>query len=79
MSPELIEALTLLGIGMVTVFLVLSLVVLTGRCLIILSNTFSGKQTESQDDISEEVIAVINAAVEVATKGKGTVAKIEKK
>lgn len=79
MNPQLIEALTLLGIGMVTVFLVLSLVVLTGKCLVILSNYVSANSEKLSDEISPEIIAVINAAVDVATSGKGRVTKIEKK
>ena len=79
MNPEIIEALTLLGIGMVTVFLVLSLVVLTGKCLVLLSNFLSSASASSEEDIAPEVIAVINAAVEVVTSGKGKITKIEKK
>ena len=79
MNPEIIEALTLLGIGMVTVFLVLSLVVLTGKSLVALSNTFTTTSASSEDEIQPEVIAVINAAVEAITAGKGKITKIEKK
>ncbi len=79
MNPEITEALTLLGIGMVTVFLVLSLVVFTGKLLVALSNTFSTTSASSQDEISTDVIAVINAAVEVVTVGRGKITKIEKK
>ena len=79
MSSQLFEAFTMLGIGMVTVFLVLSLVFLTGKLLITVVNTMADNQHPNEDEIAPEIIAVLNAAVELTTSGKGRITKIEKK
>lgn len=79
MDSQVSEALTLLGIGMVTVFIVLSLVVLTGKCLVLLSNFFSDRSDSAGEEVSSEIIAVISAAVDTATLAKGKITKIEKK
>lgn len=66
---------------MITVFVVLSLVVVVGNLLIRIVNRFvaisvsSAKPTE----ISKTKIAAITAAVELITRGKGRITKIEKK
>lgn len=75
MTPELTTALTLLAIGMITVFVVLLVVVLTGNLLIRLVNKIS-KEPTSQ--ISNSTVAVLTAAVESFTGGKGRITKIEK-
>ncbi|MEQ9231079.1 MAG: hypothetical protein RIF46_10385 [Cyclobacteriaceae bacterium] len=75
MTPEISSALTLLAIGMITVFVVLLLVVITGNILIRLVNRFV---PESKDGISDKTLAVLTAAVESVTGGKGKITKIEK-
>lgn len=74
MSPEISTALTLLAIGMITVFVVLSLVVLTGNMMIRFVNLIEPKVKA----IPEQTVAVITAAVEEFTQGKGHITKIEK-
>jgi oxaloacetate decarboxylase gamma subunit len=74
MSEEISSALSLLLTGMVTVFVVLSLVVATGRLLIRISNRF---YVEPTSPVSGRKLAAITAAVEVVTEGKGTITKIE--
>lgn len=75
MTPELSSAFTLLAIGMITVFVVLLLVVITGNILIRLVNRFS---PAGQEGISKKTVAVLTAAVEAFTEGKGSITKIEK-
>ena len=79
MDPQLIEAFTMLGIGMVTVFSVLSLVFLTGKSLIAFVNFVSAEKKLANHEIAPEIIAVISATVETVTSGKGKISKIEKK
>ncbi len=76
MAGDISTALSLLTIGMITVFVVLSLVVVTGNILIQLSNKLNG----SSDDgpIAPAKIAAISAAVETFTQGTGRITKIEK-
>ena len=83
------QGLTILAVGMITVFVVLGLVVLSGQLLIKLSNrfykepkiTFSPSLIETNDnpyEIAPQEIAVITAAVKVVTQGKGNVISIKK-
>ena len=74
MNPELSTALTLLAIGMITVFIVLLTVVLTGNLLIRLVNRWAS----DKDEISGQTLAVLTAAVDEFTGGKGKISKVEK-
>ena len=74
-------------IGIVAVFLVLSLVILSGYILIKISNYFAPENTIQQpitkvtkpsDSISPKKMAAIIAVVEKITKGKGNVEKIKR-
>lgn len=76
MENNLSSALSLLIIGMITVFVVLLLVVLTGKVLILIVNRFSDEETEK---VSAVKVAAIAAAVELVTKGKGYINKIERR
>ena len=75
-------ALTLLGVGMITVFAVLLFVVLAGNGLIWFVNKFvplqQSEPISNPDDLDPRKVAVITAAVEAATGGKGAIKKIEK-
>jgi len=81
-TGNLETALIVLSIGMITVFIVLGLVVLTGQLLIKIVNAL---QTESPpapavpSSIPSTHIAVITAAVAQLSEGKASVVKIEKK
>ena len=79
MTSDISTALTLLVIGMITVFIVLFLVVLTGNLLIMLVNrySFSEKRAEEDGPVDSRKIAAIVAAAEVITSGEGSVSKIE--
>jgi len=74
MDGDISTALSLLTIGMITVFLVLLLVVVTGNILIHLVNRFS----QNNDQISGAKIAAITGAVEAFTQGSGHITRIEK-
>ena len=90
MSENLQTALTVLAVGMTTVFLILSLVVLTGKVLINIVNRFvpvaeiatsrrAKTALSKKDDKKEnEKIAAIVAAVEAMTGGQGKIISIEK-
>ncbi len=73
MDTEFSTALSLMAIGMITVFVVLLLVVITGNILIRLVNRF-----EKSETIATSKVAAISAAVETFTGGKGHITKIEK-
>lgn len=89
MTTDLQLALELLLLGMFTVFLVLSLVVLSARFLIFAVNRWSSTSLRSRssterilhtspDGTPKEVIAVLTASVEVATQGQGRILRIER-
>lgn len=84
MSEDLSTALVLLGVGMITVFLVLSLVVIVGHLLISFVNRFLppaivvDKNRNKSPEIRPSQIAAITAAVEVFTRGKGRIVSIKK-
>ena len=82
MSPDISISLTLLVIGMITVFLVLLLVVVTGNILIAIVNRFIGEGEAKSNKISPSTssnkVAVITAAVEAFTEGQGHIKKIQK-
>ncbi|MEQ6118525.1 hypothetical protein [Reichenbachiella sp. MALMAid0571] len=84
MSDDFNMALSLLGVGMITVFLVLAFVVIVGNLLIKMVNRYvpvTGQpvlQRSNSNNISPAKIAAINSAIEEITRGKGEVLKIEK-
>ncbi|MFT4665250.1 MAG: oxaloacetate decarboxylase gamma subunit [Polaribacter sp.] len=90
MDPTLSKAFLLLFVGMITVIVILSLVVLSGKMLISIINRFfplppekaKKKRTKiaaSPDrKLNPKKLAAIIAAVEAITGGRGTVTKVEK-
>lgn len=79
-------ALQLLGIGMLTVFTILFLVVLLGNLIIRFVNRFIpelqivSKTIPSKSvSIDPKKMAAIVAAVQIVTSGKGKVVNVEKK
>lgn len=81
MTTTLANALTLLLIGMITVFTVLALVVGLGHLLIYLTNKWTGDTPAPPmaSGASAAEVAAIVAAVDVVTKGQGHVVSIESK
>jgi oxaloacetate decarboxylase (Na+ extruding) subunit gamma len=77
------EALLLMFVGMITVFFILFLIVMIGDVIIRLSNRYlpdelvENKPTKP-NATSANTYAAINAAIEIATKGKGKVTNIQK-
>ena len=79
-------ALELLGVGMVTVFVILALVVILGDLIIRFVNRFMpevekvivAKNTAPVAEINSKKMAAIVAAVSKITNGAGRVANIEK-
>ncbi|MBN1115747.1 MAG: OadG family protein [Bacteroidales bacterium] len=83
MEQNLGNALSIMIVGMVTVFLILWLVVLIGNALIRLTNKFwpeseISKKANAALTASDGTVAAIIAAVDVVTKGKGKITKITK-
>lgn len=86
------NALILLTIGMITVFVVLLLVVIAGKALIALVNRYGDEETSEipaslplknnsglrRQHTNPAIIAAISAAVEHATHGRGRVTSINK-
>lgn len=76
MENDLSNALSLLAVGMTTVFTVLLLVVLIGNALIRLSNVLYGKTVGPTSEISKNEMAALVAAVDFVTEGKGKITQI---
>ncbi|ASB50978.1 OadG family protein [Alkalitalea saponilacus] len=82
MSENFNEAFTLLGVGMLTVFIILLTVVLLGNGIIFFVNRFfpeKANKIAASSEISSSKTAAIVAAVKILTQGKGVVTKIEKR
>lgn len=79
-------AFELMGVGMITVFVILALVVVVGRLIILFVNRFIGPDIKSQIKtngnlnvaIGSKKLAVIVSAVNLITKGTGRVTDIKK-
>jgi len=82
MESTVSNAFLLLGIGMITVFAVLSIVVFSGSLLISLINKYAPDPVKEskliKPLISNKEIAVLTAVVDHVTKGKGKIDSIEK-
>lgn len=83
MDSDISTALSLLVIGMLTVFVVLTLVVFTGKLLTSIVNSLPDKvvvplRVVNKQEIENNKVAAITAAVEAFTYGKGNIQKIEK-
>ena len=55
MSENLTEALVILAVGMITVFIILALVVYTGKALILITNKYAPPSKKLKNDQSETV------------------------
>lgn len=79
-------AFQLLGVGMVTVFIILALVVILGDLIIRFVNKFMpemekvavAKTTSTNSEINPKKMAAIVSAVNKVTDGTGRVIKVEK-
>jgi oxaloacetate decarboxylase gamma subunit len=79
-------AFELLGVGMVTVFIILALVVILGDLIIRFVNRFMpelekvtvAKSTSSVSEVNPKKMAAIVSAVAKVTDGNGRVVKVEK-
>ena len=90
MQADISTAFLVLVIGMITVFVILGLVVLTGHILIRVVNKFFpmpvveiSKKTEKSpplipNNYNKSTVAAIVSVVDIITKGKGRPEKIEK-
>lgn len=76
------EAFVLMGVGMITVFVILFLVVGVGTLLIKLVNRYFPEVSQPipnpTSNISPAKLAAITAAVSSLTQGKGSIQHIEK-
>jgi Na+-transporting methylmalonyl-CoA/oxaloacetate decarboxylase gamma subunit len=86
MTESFDQAWMLLGVGMVTVFSVLLLVVLIGNSLVWFVNRFLPEESkknagnmESKEDNNASKVAAIVAGVKNVTGGRGSVVEIRKK
>jgi len=81
MNP-LSEALSLLVVGMTSVFVVLALIVLLGKLTLAIANRYpevkKAKRGRDQSTISSEIMSVLIATVDFETEGRGRVERIEK-
>ena len=82
MESTVSNALLLLGIGMLTVFAVLLIVVISGHLLIWVINKYAPETIKDtgliKPLISNKEIAALSAVVDHLTKGKGKINSIEK-
>ncbi len=82
---EIQTALVLMGVGMVTVFGILTLVVLSGQGLILFVNRYVFKEVVEQigaskgkEELSARKIAAISAAIQQASGGQANIERITK-
>jgi oxaloacetate decarboxylase (Na+ extruding) subunit gamma len=88
MEQTFADAIKLLIVGMLTVFVVLFLVILIGNTLIRIINRFMPEEAKkaannvrtavSSTSIDSQKMAVIASAVSIITNGKGKVENVEK-
>ena len=88
MNEHLSTAFLVLAVGMITVFVILSLVVLAGNVLIRVVNRYfpadsrmtasAKKIISAKNQIKTSELAAVVAAVDIVTKGRGIISKIEK-
>lgn len=86
MEESIFGALQLLVVGMITVFLILTIVINLGKALIVLVNKFAPAEesspkknpTAATNSIDANTQAIIKATVDKLTNGKGTVTHITK-
>jgi len=83
MSEYIHQAWTLLGVGMLTVFVILLIVVVIGNIIIMVVNKFFPEAEKSKtvtvNSIGNARMAAITAAVNMVTQGRGRITKIQKK
>jgi oxaloacetate decarboxylase gamma subunit len=86
MSENFQLALQLLGVGMITVFAILFLVVFIGNSIIRFVNRFieedsiaAPSQKEVQQVIDPQKMAAIVSAIQIVSQGKAKVVKVEKR
>ncbi len=82
---NLLEALKLMVVGMITVFVILLIVIYLGKLLIFFVNKFFPEKdlkitanVNSAISVDPTTTAIINEAVKVITDSKGTVINIKK-
>ena len=86
MTEALTTAIVIMLVGMLTVFFILACVVFTGRIVIWFSNTYvtpsvasTGNSAVSRSSsVPKQKVAVIAAAIQIVSRGKGRVANIQK-
>jgi len=84
MEDSLYFGAVLMAVGMSTVFLILTLVVLGGKVMIFIINKYAPQpapltaQLGSSGSISLSKIAAISAVVKTITQGRGQVTEIKK-
>lgn len=80
MQTDLVQGLMVLLIGMTSVFVILSLIVIAGNLLINVVNKFALKEGDTAVETSNpEDLVVIASIVHKLTKGKGQVLSITHK
>ena len=86
MSEDFNMALVLLAVGMLTVFFILTLIVLLGNGLILVVNKYFpepirskiAQSIPSQQEFDSKKLAAIVTAIDIVTEGKGKVESIKK-
>lgn len=84
MSEEIEFGLTIMAVGMITVFSILGLVVLGGKVMILAINKFAPEveiappPKLASQGISKTKISVLASVVAAITGGKGKITKIKK-
>lgn len=77
------EALSIMAVGMITVFFILFLIILIGNIIIRFSNRYLPEEatvvkTKKATVSSDNTLKAIEAAIDVITKGRGKVTNIKK-
>lgn len=85
MNEEIEFGLTIMAVGMITVFSILGFVVLGGKAMIILINKYAADVVNppppgklASQPIDNTKISVLSSAVSAVTKGTGKITSIKK-
>ncbi len=80
MQTDITNALMLLIVGMASVFMILTIIIISAKVLTYFVNHLFIRQEnkKSKKSISKIELAIATAVVEEITQGKGTIASIEK-
>lgn len=81
MAAELTNAFIILIIGMITVFVILALITMSGRLLILFVNRLQEREEQkvTKNKVPKKIVAIVAAVIHEITKGEGKIKVIKRK